>query len=112
MAGLTAAAYLTRAGRSVLVCERGDRLKAAGFRYRLFVGNTRISFRMYRDGFHSFIEGWTKNFASGAAKTPLWLFCLVFVWVMGCASVPFRMIVSVLVGDWATLIANATLIVP
>ncbi len=89
----------------------GERLRTVGFQFRLSIGDPLISFRMYRDGFRSFLEGWTKNFATGAARTPVWLFFLVFVWVMGCASVPFRMIRSAAVGDWGTLLANAPLYV-
>lgn len=78
----------------------GERLRESGIEFRLFSGGRLISFRMYRDGIGSLIQGWTKNFAAGAARTPIWLFALVFLWVMGCTSAPFRLILSAVRGAW------------
>lgn len=87
----------------------GDRLREAGIGFRLFSGGRLISFRMYREGIGSLVQGWTKNFAAGAARTPLWLFALVFLWVMGCASAPFRLILSAVRGAWLETALQAAL---
>ncbi len=78
----------------------GECLRKAGISFRLYAGGKTVSFRMYPKGFGSLIQGWTKNFAAGAAKTPLWLFALVFLWVMGSTSVPFYLILSLTNGNW------------
>ncbi len=87
----------------------GERLREAGFSFRLFSGGDYISFRMYRDGFGSLVQGWTKNFAEGASKAPIALFALVFLWVTGCTSVPFRLILSAFGRDWLQLGIQAAL---
>ena len=89
----------------------GERLREAGIGFRLFAGGNLISFRMYRDGFRSLVQGWTKNFAEGASKTPIGLFVLVFIWVTGCTSVPLRLIVSACSQDWLQLGVQAVLYV-
>ncbi len=87
----------------------GERLRAAGIGFRLFSGSGLISFRMYPDGFRSLVQGWTKNFAEGASRTPWWLFALVCIWVMGCTSVPLRLVLSLLGQDWLKLGIQAAL---
>lgn len=46
-------------------------------------GRKSISFRMYPGGFGEMIDGWTKNFASGAARTPIWLLISIIIWIGG-----------------------------
>ena len=89
----------------------GERLREAGIGFRLLAGGGLISFRMYREGFRSLIQGWTKNFAEGASKTPIGLFALVFIWVTGCTSVPIRLIFSACGRDWLQLGVQAALYV-
>ncbi|MDR0288099.1 MAG: hypothetical protein LBI03_10420, partial [Clostridiales bacterium] len=78
-------------------------------KFRLFSGGKSISFRMYRDGIGSLVQGWTKNFASGAVRTPFWLFALVFLWITGCTSAPIEIILSVIQGDWLRMSLNMSL---
>lgn len=70
----------------------GQRLKEAGFQYRLFIGDKEISFRMYGGGVRSLFQGWVKNIASGAVRTPQPLFWMVFFWISSMTSVPVHMI--------------------
>lgn len=72
----------------------GERLRAAGVPYRLYLGDRKLSYRMYSGGFRDLYEGWMKNQASGALKTPLLLFLLVFLWVTSCTSVPLHLLLS------------------
>lgn len=78
----------------------GARLLQAGFPVKLFLGGDLIHFRMYRDGFASLVEGWTKNFAAGAAKSPAWLAALIFLWITGCAAVPLGLLLSIFSARW------------
>lgn len=43
----------------------GKRLRDAGIPYRLYVGDSDISYRMYSGGIRSLFQGWTKNMLSG-----------------------------------------------
>jgi 4,4'-diaponeurosporenoate glycosyltransferase len=47
-----------------------SRYSAAGLRVTNLGGRGDISFRMYPDGFRSLLEGWTKNYGSGAWALP------------------------------------------
>ena len=79
----------------------GARFHQAGYLTRLYMGGDRIRFRMYRDGLASLVQGWTKNFAAGATKSPMWLSLLVFCWVTGCAAVPVGLCVTAVTAQWA-----------
>jgi 4,4'-diaponeurosporenoate glycosyltransferase len=85
----------------------GQRLKGAGLPYRLYIGDSGISFRMYADGFKSLYRGWVKNIAAGAAKTPLPLFALVFVWIASMISVPVHAAVFAITGNLPWLLLYA-----
>lgn len=63
-----------------------ERFRAAGFEVELFEGAQDIQFRMYPDGPAQLIEGWTKNFSSGAGATrPVRLLGAV-LWITGMGS--------------------------
>lgn len=70
----------------------GARLKKAGLPYRLFIGDNDIQFRMYGGGLRSLLQGWIKNMASGAAKTPVPVFLMVFFWIASLTSVPLHIV--------------------
>jgi 4,4'-diaponeurosporenoate glycosyltransferase len=50
-------------------------------------GRGSIRFRMYPHGLAQLVEGWTKNFAGGAAGTRLGTLLLVLVWMSGLIGV-------------------------
>jgi len=81
----------------------GDVLTHAGLKYRLYLGDGDISFRMYPDGFKSMLQGWTKNFATGAEKTPGRLRILMFGWVTSCTAPLLYLMQSLWAGEigWA-----------
>ena len=60
--------------------------------YELFMGHETISFSMYRSGIIQLIEGWSKNFASGALKTPFHLLFMIFIWLTACTSAFLKLI--------------------
>lgn len=57
------------------------RFDTADLPVRIFGGTDLVSFRMYPDGIRSLVEGWSKNFAAGAASAALPRVVLVFAWV-------------------------------
>jgi 4,4'-diaponeurosporenoate glycosyltransferase len=79
----------------------GDVLTLAGKKYRLFVGGRRISFRMYGGGIKSLFLGWTKNFATGAGKTPVRLFLPMVAWVTSCTAAPLYLLQALFTGEYA-----------
>ena len=64
----------------------GENLKKTNRPYRLFIGDNGISFRMYVGGLSDLLQGWVKNLASGAAKTPLLVFVMIFFWIASMCS--------------------------
>jgi 4,4'-diaponeurosporenoate glycosyltransferase len=50
---------------------------------RAMVGKGVISFRMYSEGFNSLVEGWTKNFSTGAKLIPGWMMVVISFWITG-----------------------------
>lgn len=77
----------------------GEQLKKRNVPYRLFVGDSGVSFRMYPCGLGCLLQGWIKNLASGAAKTPLWLFGAVFLWIASATSVPLHLFRAIAMPD-------------
>ena len=78
-----------------------QRFRAVGLRVRVAGGRGAIRFRLYGGGLRDLVEGWSKNFASGAGSTPVFRFLLVFAWVMGvgtAAQAPIREAVAAAAG--------------
>lgn len=57
--------------------------KVTGKSIRSRAGRGVIVFRMYGEGLRALIEGWTKNFATGARLIPTWLLVLISLWMTG-----------------------------
>jgi hypothetical protein len=54
--------------------------------FRVFGGRGANRFRLYGGGLRDLVEGWSKNFASGAGSTPIPRILLVFAWVVGVGT--------------------------
>ena len=65
----------------------------AGYALNCFAGQGSISFRMYPGGLRELIDGWTKNFALGAAGTGVIMILLITAWMAG-AGVAIRLLVA------------------
>lgn len=65
----------------------GEELNRKKIPSTLFWGDMDFSFKMYRGGFKDLFQGWSKNFASGAAKTPFWLLGFIILWFYSCTGV-------------------------
>ncbi len=81
----------------------GSQIKKAGLKYSLYVGNSDISYRMYADGLRSLLQGWIKNMATGATKTPAPVFIMVFLWIASLISVPLHIIIFSILMNWLWL---------
>jgi 4,4'-diaponeurosporenoate glycosyltransferase len=78
-----------------------QRFRATGLPVRVAGGRGAIQFRLYGGGLHDLVEGWSKNFASGAGSTPIARFLLVFAWVVGVgtgAQAPVREAIAAVAG--------------
>ncbi len=70
----------------------GKRLASIGISPYCCQGGPELRYRMYPSGATSMIEGWTKNFASGAATARLNLWLLLMFWMSALLSVPFALL--------------------
>lgn len=87
----------------------GSQLKKAGLKYCLYIGSREVSFRMYGSGLRSLLQGWVKNMAAGASKTPSPVFILVFLWVASLISVPLQIVKFAILVNWPWLIIYSAL---
>ncbi len=78
----------------------GQVLKKQRLPFRVFLGGDAISFRMYGHGFRQLLDGWTKNFAAGAAHTPWLTLVMVGLFVTGCTAAPLYWLAALLTGHW------------
>lgn len=74
-----------------------SRFAGAGLPVHALGGGDRLAFRMYPDGVRQLVEGWSKNFASGAGATSRLRLALVVLWVVALLSA-VRMLVDGLLG--------------
>ncbi len=70
----------------------GRCLYAHGIQPYCCQGGQDLRYRMYPKGAGSMVEGWTKNFASGAGATRLNLWVLIVAWVAALISTPFELL--------------------
>ena len=61
----------------------GSELQKKGMEVHCLGGKGTISFRMYPNGIRELINGWSKGFAMGAAKTSTPLLILIVAWICG-----------------------------
>lgn len=73
----------------------GKVLEKQGIPVVLFAGDPTVSFRMYHS-FRDLIIGFTKNYSSGAAQTPLLLLMLSFLWITALTTVPLLVVQGLL----------------
>jgi len=61
----------------------GAELQKKGIEVHCLGGKSTITFRMYPNGIRELINGWSKGFAMGAAKTSAPLLILIVLWIAG-----------------------------
>lgn len=87
----------------------GQKLRERQLPFQLFMGDEDVSYRMYPGGLRSLLEGWIKNFAVGAAKTPVAAFIMAFFWLGSMANVPFYLIHAAVSDNQPMIIAYGLL---
>ena len=81
-------------GRTLENFFLAQQFRAAGIPTRSATGCGVFSFRMYPNGLHELVEGWTKGFASGAGQTPHGVLLLVVAWMIGLMLAPLGWLVT------------------
>lgn len=89
----------------------GKQLKSKGLRYKVFIGNQDVYFRMYGNGCKDLLQGWTKNVTTGASQIPIVLFFMVFLWITSICSTPLQLMVSVVSVCWKWIALYSTVYV-
>ena len=75
-----------------------EQLRQSNIPFRTYIGDSGVSFRMYPAGFRLLWQGFSKNLATAAVKTPAWLFLLVVLFIASITSVPLNLIESLIKG--------------
>lgn len=87
----------------------GERLRRAGRPFRVLLGDRGLSYRMYRDGLRTLLQGFVKNQSAGAARIPWDLLLATFLWITSCTSVPYQWIRALAGLDLAWLVVYSVL---
>ncbi len=82
----------------------GRKYARKGIDLRLFLGADKISFRMYPKGITSLLEGWIKNFSTGAIRTRWWIFIMIVVYMGAMTCIPIEILRNALAGDTVKLL--------
>lgn len=71
--------------------ELGRVLQQNHLKYSLYIGDKSLRFRMYQN-FKELFLGFTKNYSSGAAHTPLLLLLLTLLWIIPLSAAPLLVV--------------------
>lgn len=82
----------------------GQTLKARGIKYSLYVGGEDISYRMYCENIRQIIEGWTKNYATGASMARADVYIMTSIWVAALGSTAVNFVKSFIIADTTKII--------
>ena len=82
----------------------GRKYAREGIDIRLFLGEGKISFRMYPKGIISLLEGWTKNFSTGAIRTKWWILIMIAVYIAAMTCIPIEIIKNAAAGNTIKLL--------
>ena len=94
--------------------EMGNIFEKHEIMYDVFIGDKDLYFKMYSN-FKDLFLGYSKNFASGAGKTPFILLVLSFLWIQALTALPLLIIISLVQTNYLilgviSLIYSATVI--
>lgn len=79
-------------GRVLEDLELGKAFREQQLEVNNFLGGKDISFRMYPKGLPSLIEGWSKNFATGAGSLDSITLLILCLWITGAISTAFAVV--------------------
>ena len=77
----------------------GSELQKKGMEVHCLGGKSTISFRMYPNGIRELINGWSKGFAMGAAKTSTPLLILIVAWICGSIGTTRSLIEAIIAAN-------------
>lgn len=83
-----------------------QRFTGAGLPVSVLGGRGTIAFRMYPQGLRQLVEGWTKNFATGAGSTRPATFVLISLWLSGCISAAWSLAAPAAAGVYLAYVAQ------
>jgi 4,4'-diaponeurosporenoate glycosyltransferase len=96
---VTSVAVYRTVGGHASVCDQvvedlalARRYHDSGMGSRILLGIDGIRFRMYPAGLRQLVEGWTKNFASGASSTRRRRLLAVIAWVAALGTAAFALV--------------------
>ena len=73
--------------------------RRSGTPMRCYGGKNTFSMRMYPEGLHDLIEGWSKAFATGAAQTPLPTLLMIIGWITGAFTSVVILLIAAFTGS-------------
>lgn len=77
----------------------GENFRKHRLPVRCYSGRKMIQFRMYPEGLHQLIEGWTKGFGTAAQSTHLGVTALISLWISGAFVSTGGLLVSLFLGQ-------------
>jgi 4,4'-diaponeurosporenoate glycosyltransferase len=77
--------------------------RRSGTPMRCYGGKGTFSMRMYPEGLHDLIEGWSKAFATGAAQTPLPTLLMIIGWITGAFTSVVVLLIAAFIGSFNKL---------
>jgi 4,4'-diaponeurosporenoate glycosyltransferase len=77
--------------------------RRSGTPMRCYGGKGTFGMRMYPEGLHDLIEGWSKAFATGAAQTPLLTLLMIIGWITGGFTSVVLLVVAAFAGSLSAL---------
>lgn len=83
--------------------QLGNKLRKQGIPCDMYLGYNSISFQMYKGGISDLIWGWSKNFASGAVKTPVINLILVILFVASYYAAAINLIQNIVLYSQGSL---------
>lgn len=87
----------------------GESFQAQGLPVRCYGGRGIVRFRMYPEGFHQLLEGWTKNFGTASKSTHPFVMTLVNLWITGGFVTPGLLVLSSLFGSGSWILIAGVL---
>jgi 4,4'-diaponeurosporenoate glycosyltransferase len=87
-----------------------ERARRAGLPVRCLTGGSEVRYRMYPAGLGQLVEGWTKNMAAGARRTPPWWGAAAFCWVAALVAPLAAGSVAAAAVLWALVSAQAAVL--
>jgi len=77
----------------------GSEFKKQSIRIYCYGGRHTVSFRMYSGGIRELLTGWSKGFATGAAKTSIPMLIMIIAWITGAIGTARHLVQAAAITD-------------